>query len=201
MEFHSKIINDLVAQFVKMPGIGKRTATRMVLNLLKQSKEEIEILSNAVLRVSTDLKYCKYCFNISDNDECEICLDKSRARDTICVVEDIRDVIAIEQTAQYRGLYHVLGGLISPLDGISPDNLKINMLLERLKKGNIKEVIFALNPNMEGDTTMFYISKQIKNQGIKITVIARGISIGGEIEYADEITLGRSIVDRRTYTQ
>lgn len=199
MDFNSKIISELVAQFVKLPGIGKRTAIRMVLNMLKYQAEDIDALSKAILKINTDLKYCKNCHNISDQDECSICSDQSREQQTICVVEDIQDVIAIEQTAQYRGLYHVLGGLISPIDGVSPSDLNIEKLIQRCTDNKVEEVIFALNPTMEGDTTTFYISRQLKKQNIKTSVIARGIAIGGEIDYADEITLGRSIIDRTNY--
>lgn len=199
MEFSSKIVEEAVGQFAKLPGIGKKTALRLVLHLLKQDDRMAQDFSSSVLRLKSDLKYCRECNNISDTDICAICADPRRSRETVCVVEDLRDVMAIENTNQYRGVYHVLGGLISPIEGIGPDDITINPLIDRLSTSETKEVIFALAATMEGDTTAFYISKKIKDLNLKITTIARGIAIGGELEYADEITLGRSILGRIPY--
>jgi recombination protein RecR len=199
MEFSSKIVEEAVGQFSKLPGIGKKTALRLVLHLLKQDDKMAQDFSSSVLKLKSDLKYCKECNNISDTDICAICADTRRSRETVCVVEDLRDVMAIENTNQYRGVYHVLGGLISPIEGIGPDDITINPLIDRLSTNDTKEVIFALAATMEGDTTAFYISKKIKDLNLKITTIARGIAIGGELEYADEITLGRSILGRIPY--
>jgi recombination protein RecR len=199
MEFSSKIVEEAVGQFSKLPGIGKKTALRLVLHLLKQDDKMAQDFSSSVLKLKSDLKYCRECNNISDTDVCAICADPRRLRETVCVVEDLRDVMAIENTNQYRGVYHVLGGLISPIEGIGPDDITINPLIDRLEHKETKEVIFALAATMEGDTTAFYISKKIKDLNLKITTIARGIAIGGELEYADEITLGRSILGRIPY--
>jgi recombination protein RecR len=199
MEFSSKIVEEAVGQFSKLPGIGKKTALRLVLHLLKQDDQNAQDFSKSVLKLKSDLKYCRECNNISDTDVCAICLDPRRSRETVCVVEDMRDVMAIENTNQFRGVYHVLGGLISPIDGIGPNDITIEPLIGRLGKDETKEVIFALAATMEGDTTAFYISKKIKDLNLKITTIARGIAIGGELEYADEITLGRSILGRIPY--
>jgi recombination protein RecR len=199
MEFSSKIVEEAVGQFSKLPGIGKKTALRLVLHLLKQDDQMAQDFSKSVLKLKSDLKYCRECNNISDTDICAICTDPRRSRETVCVVEDMRDVMAIENTNQFRGVYHVLGGLISPIDGIGPSDITIEPLIERLGKEEPKEVIFALAATMEGDTTAFYISKKIKDLNLKITTIARGIAIGGELEYADEITLGRSILGRIPY--
>jgi len=198
MEFPSKIVEEAVIQFAKLPGIGKKTALRMVLHLLKQDKVPVEQLTHSLLKLKTDLKFCSECHNISDSELCNICADKNRNHDVICVVEDLRDVMAIENTSQYRGVYHVLGGLISPVDGIGPDDIRILPLYERIERSNANEIIFALAATMEGDTTAFYISKKLKDT-IKVTAISRGIAIGGELEYADEITLGRSILGRIPY--
>jgi len=198
MEFPSKIVEEAVIQFAKLPGIGKKTALRMVLHLLKQDKVPVEQLTHSLLKLKTDLKFCSECHNISDSELCNICADKNRNHDVICVVEDLRDVMAIENTSQYRGVYHVLGGLISPVDGIGPDDIRILPLYERIERSNANEIIFALAATMEGDTTAFYISKKLKGT-IKVTAISRGIAIGGELEYADEITLGRSILGRIPY--
>lgn len=201
MEFPSKVIEALVDKLTQLPGIGRRTATRMVLNLLKQEDEHVNDLGDLVKSLVTDVHYCEICHNISNDNICEICKDRSRDQETICIVEDLRDILAIEQTNQFRGLYHVLGGVISPIDGINPDDLNFETLFQRLSNGSVKEVIFALSANMEGDTTMFYISKQIKGLDIKTSMISRGIAVGGELEYADEITLGRSITNRTPYQQ
>jgi recombination protein RecR len=199
MEYPSKIVEEAVNQFSKLPGIGKKTALRLVLHLLKQDEENVQQFSEGMLKLKSDLKFCKICHNISDTDTCNICADTRRNEDLVCIVEDLRDVMAIENTNHFNGKYHVLGGLISPIDGVGPDDLQIESLLERISNGKVKELIFALAATMEGDTTTFYISKRIKEFNLKITTIARGISIGGELEYADEITLGRSIVGRIPY--
>jgi recombination protein RecR len=199
MEFSSKIVEEAVGQFTRLPGIGKKTALRLVLHLLKQDEEQAKSFSDSVLKLKSDLKYCTVCHNISDTDVCSICADPRRNKELVCVVEDLRDVMAIENTGQYKGVYHVLGGLISPIDGVGPDDLAIAHLAERVGRDNINELIFALAATMEGDTTMFYISKKLKDFSVKITTIARGIAVGGELEYADEITLGRSILSRIPY--
>ncbi len=199
MEYPSKIVEEAVGQFAKLPGIGKKTALRLVLHLLKQDEENAQHFSESILKLKSDLHYCKQCNNISDHDLCNICADNSRNGETVCVVEDLRDVMAIENTNQFRGKYHVLTGLISPIDGIGPEDLSIDNLLKRVAEGEVKELIFALAATMEGDTTTFYISKKVKDFNVKITTIARGIAIGGELEYADEITLGRSIISRIPY--
>lgn len=180
----------------RLPGIGKRTALRLVLHLLKQPKEQTAFLSEALQAMREDIRFCESCHNISDTAVCEICSNRSRNHSVICVVEDIRDVMAIENTNQFRGVYHVLAGKISPIDGIGPGQLNINSLVEKVKTGNVSEIIFALSPTMEGDTTNFYIYKQIRDYGVLTSAIARGISVGDELEYADEVTLGRSILQR-----
>jgi len=180
----------------QLPGIGKRTALRLVLHLLKQPKEQTAFLSQSLLNMREDIKFCESCHNISDIEVCEICSNKNRDHQLICVVEDIRDVMAIENTGQFKGIYHVLGGKISPIDGVGPSQLKISSLVEKIKNGDARELIFALSSTMEGDTTNFYIYKQIQDCGIITSTIARGISVGDELEYADEVTLGRSILHR-----
>ena len=199
MEYHSLIVKQIVENFSRLPGIGKRTATRMVLNLLKQTPEEIDELGNLILKIKTDIRYCERCHNISDTGLCLICGDPGRDNTVICVVEDLRDVIAIENTNQFKGTYHILNGLISPIDGISAEQLNIASLIKRVKDEKTSEIIFALSTTIEGDTTMFFISRQLKDENIKFTSIARGIAVGGELEYADEITLGRSILNRIPY--
>jgi recombination protein RecR len=196
MEFSSKLIEKAVNEMSQLPGIGKRTALRLVLHLLKQPKEQTGFLSQALLNMREDIKFCENCHNISDTKVCEICANNARNHQTICVVEDIRDVMAIENTGQYKGIYHVLGGKISPIEGIGPSQLNISSLVEKIKSGKVIEVIFALSSTMEGDTTNFYIYKQIADSEIVISTIARGISVGDELEYADEVTLGRSILQR-----
>ena len=196
MEFSSKLLEKAVNEMSQLPGIGKRTALRLMLHLLKQPKEQTEFLSQSLLNMRSEIKFCKSCHNISDIDICEICANPKRNHQIVCVVEDIRDVMAIESTGQFRGIYHVLGGRISPIDGIGPSQLKINSLVEKVKLGNISEIILALSSTMEGDTTNFYIYKHIKECNIITSSIARGISVGDELEYADEVTLGRSIVNR-----
>lgn len=196
MDFSSKLLENAVNEMSQFPGIGKRTALRLVLHLLKQPKEHTQKLSQSLQLMRDEIIFCKNCNNISDSDVCEICSNPNRNGEIICVVEDIRDVMAIENTGQYRGHYHVLGGKISPMDGIGPGDLNIISLVERVKSGNVKELIFALSSTLEGDTTNFYIFKQLETYTIKITTIARGISVGDELEYTDEVTLGRSIVNR-----
>lgn len=196
MDFSSKLLQNAVQEVSQLPGIGKRTALRLVLHLLRQPKEQTGYLTNALNNLVTDIKLCKNCHNISDIELCEICSNPKRDHSTICVVEDVRDVMAIESTAQFQGHYHVLGGKISPMEGIGPNHLKIESLIEKVKSGNIQEIVFALSSTMEGDTTNFYIYKQVKDLGVKISAIARGISVGDELEYADEVTLGRSIIHR-----
>lgn len=196
MDFSSKLLENAVFEISQLPGIGKRTALRLALHLLKQPPMQVEELAQALVLLRNNVNYCKKCHNISDEEICEICANYHRDPSVICVVEDIRDVMAIENTGQYTGLYHVLGGKISPIDGIGPNNLNINSLVHRIKDENIKEIIFALSNTMEGDTTNFYIFKQLEGLDITTSTIARGISVGDELEYADEITLGRSILHR-----
>lgn len=196
MEFSSKLLEKAVNEMAQLPGIGKRTALRLVLHLLKQPVEQTQFLSQALTSMREEVKFCVKCHNISDVELCEICANKSRNHSIICIVEDIRDVMAIENTNQFKGIYHVLGGKISPIDGIGPSQLNIKTLVEKVKSGAIEEIIFALSSTMEGDTTNFYIFKQIKEYTIKTSTIARGIAVGDELEYADEVTLGRSIVQR-----
>lgn len=185
-----------VGEVSKLPGIGRKTSLRLMLHLLRQDKEVAENLANAVSRLRNEVRYCSVCHNISDTDVCPICANPQRDRSVICVVENIQDVMAVERTGQFRGLYHVLGGIISPMDGIGPSDLEIESLVERVKAGGVEEVIFALASTMEGDTTNFYISRKLQPLGIRLSVIARGISVGDELEYTDEVTLGRSIVNR-----
>ena len=196
MEFSSKLLEKAVNEMSQLPGIGKRTALRLVLHLLKQPSEQTKFLSQALTTMREEVKFCANCHNISDVEVCEICSNASRNHKIICVVEDIRDVMAIENTNQFRGVYHVLGGKISPIDGVGPSQLNIITLVEKVKTGNIEEVIFALSSTMEGDTTNFYVFKQIKEYNVKTSTIARGIAVGDELEYADEVTLGRSIIQR-----
>lgn len=196
MEFSSKLLEKAVNEMAQLPGIGKRTALRLVLHLLKQPKEQTGFLAEALTSMREDVKFCVSCHNISDNAICEICSNTKRDHKIICIVEDIRDVMAIENTGQFRGVYHVLGGKISPIDGVGPSQLNITTLVDKVKSGNINEIIFALSSTMEGDTTNFYIYKQIQDCDIISSTIARGISVGDELEYADEVTLGRSILQR-----
>ena len=196
MEFSSKLLEKAVQEVAQLPGIGKRTALRLVLYLLKQPAEQTLFLTDALQNMRNNIKFCTSCHTISDFDVCEICNNPSRNRKTICVVEDVRDVMAIENTQQYKGIYHVLGGKISPIDGVGPSQLTITSLVNKVKNDGIEEVIFALSSTMEGDTTNFYIYKQLKDFDVKTSTIARGISVGDELEYADEVTLGRSIVYR-----
>jgi recombination protein RecR len=196
MEFSSKLLERAVNEMSMLPGIGKRTALRLVLHLLKQNKDQTTFLTQALTAMREEIKFCESCHNISDSILCEICSNPARNHKVVCVVEDIRDVMAIENTNQYRGIYHVLGGKISPVDGIGPSQLKIQTLVDKVKAAKLTEIIFALSSTMEGDTTNFYIYKQIKDFDITTSTIARGISVGDELEYADEITLGRSILQR-----
>ena len=196
MDFSSKLLEQAVDEMSQLPGIGKRTALRLVLHLLKQSPAQTEQLTSALNNLRQNIKLCSNCFNISDTELCEICSNPARESAVICVVEDIRDVMAIENTGQYRGHYHVLGGKISPMDGIGPSQLTIKPLIEKVKAGKVDEIIFALSSTLEGDTTNFYIFKQLEGTAIRTSTIARGISVGDELEYADEVTLGRSITNR-----
>lgn len=197
MPFSSSLLEQAVNEFAKLPGIGKKTALRLVLHLIKQPQEEVQFFSDTISKMRNEIKFCSKCFNVSDTEVCNICSNWARNKHIVCVVENIRDVIAIESTQQFNGLYHVLGGIISPLDGVGPDQLTIEPLITRLKEDEVEELIFALSPNIQGDTTLFYISKKIKDNPVKITTIARGIAFGGELEYADELTLARSLQNRQ----
>ncbi|SFE63812.1 recombination mediator RecR [Thermophagus xiamenensis] len=199
IEFPSKILENAVNEFSRLPGIGKKSALRLSLHILKQDKESVYRFAEAITTLIDEIKYCQNCFNISDSDICSICSNPRRDHSLVCVVENVRDVMAIENTHQYNGIYHVLGGLISPMDGTGPDDLTIAPLEEKLKKGEIKEIIFALSTTMEGDTTNFYLYRKFQNYPVKFTTIARGVAIGDELEYADEVTLGRSLVDRQPF--
>jgi recombination protein RecR len=196
MVFSSSLLENAVNEFAKLPGIGKKTALRLVLHLIKQDADEVNHFSDTIAKMREEIKFCNRCHNISDALLCNICSNRSRKQEMLCVVENIRDVIAIESTQQFNGIYHVLGGIISPLDGIGPEQLNIDTLIQRIQKENTTEIIFALNPNIQGDTTVYYISKKLKNVSVKITTIARGIAFGGELEYADEMTLAKSISNR-----
>ena len=200
-QYSSKLLDDAVAQFAKLPGIGRKTALRLVLHLLREQKEEVSLFTEAIRAVRNDIHYCSVCHNISDTDTCDICTNPQRDHSTVCVVENVRDVMAVEATRQYAGVYHVLGGVISPMDGIGPDDLNIESLEERAAAGKVGEVILALSATMEGDTTNFYIYKRLAPYGVKLTTIARGIAVGDELEYADEVTLGRSLVNRVPFEQ
>lgn len=195
-QYPSVLLERAVGEFSKLPGVGRKTALRLVLHLLRQPENSVEGFTDAISHVRNDIKYCRVCHNISDTEVCPICSDTHRDATTVCVVENIQDVMAVENTQTYRGLYHVLGGIISPMDGVGPGDLEINSLVERVAQGNIREVILALSSTMEGDTTNFYISRLLKPYQVKVSVIARGISVGNELEYTDEVTLGRSIVNR-----
>ena len=198
-QYPSQLLERAVEAFSQLPGVGRKTALRLVLHLLRQSTEDVDSFADAVIRVKHDVKYCKVCHNISDNEVCSICSDPRRDSSVVCVVENIQDVMAIENTQQFHGLYHVLGGIISPMDGIGPHDLEIDSLVERVEEGTVKEIILALASTMEGDTTNFYISRKLKDTGVKLSVIARGISVGDELEYTDEVTLGRSILNRTPF--
>lgn len=201
MQYSSKVLENAIREIAKLPGIGQRTALRLALHILRQEPEEIHQLADSLSHLVDDVVYCQKCHNISDSEVCDICANPKRDPKIICVVEDIRDVMAIEQTSQFRGLYHVLGGLISPMDGIGPSDIAITSLVNRIESEEIDEVIFALSSNMEGDTTTFYIYKRINNEELQISTIARGLAVGDALEYADEITLGRSMQHRVPYEQ
>ena len=194
--YPSKLLEKAVAEFSKLPGIGRKTSLRLVLYMLRRPEEEVSAFANALTDMRSNIKYCQVCHNISDTDICPICADRQRDASTICVVENIRDVMAVEHTQQYRGLYHVLGGIISPMDGIGPSDIEVDSLVERVAKGGVKEVILALSSTMEGDTTNFYISRKLSGYDVVVSVIARGISVGDELEYTDEVTLGRALLNR-----
>lgn len=197
--YPSKLFEQAVHEFAKLPGIGKKTALRLILHILQQDENDVVLLGNSIIRLKNEIKYCKTCFNISEDNYCEICRNNSRDHSVICVVQDVRDVMAVENTGQFNGVYHILGGVISPMDGIKPEMLNIEQFVNRIKNNNITEVIFALPATIEGDTTGFYIFRKITDFNVNVSVIARGIPLGDELEYADEATLGRSIVNRTPY--
>lgn len=199
-QYPSQLLERAVSEFAKLPGIGRKTAMRLVLHLLRQETTAVERFGQAIMTLRREVKYCKVCHNLSDTETCRICSHPGRDASTICVVETVRDVMAVEATQQFRGLYHVLGGVISPMDGIGPSDLQIESLVERVRTGNVKEVILALSSTMEGDTTNFFIFRKLAPLDVKMSVIARGISIGDELQYADEVTLGRSILNRTEFT-
>jgi recombination protein RecR len=196
MQFSSALLENAVNEFAKLPGIGKKTALRLVLHMLKQDPEKVEHFGEAIIKMRQEIRFCQRCYNVADADICSICANSMRRQELVCVVENVRDVIAIESTQQYSGSYHILGGIISPLDGIGPDQLHIEALIQRVQKEKIEEIIFALNPNIQGDTTIYYIQKKLQSFPVRVTTIARGIAFGGELEYADEMTLARSITNR-----
>lgn len=198
-QYPSVLLEKAVSEFSKLPGIGRKTALRLVLHLLRQGDSDVQQFASAIAKVKREVKYCRVCHNISDEDVCPICSDQRRDASLICVVENVQDVMAVENTQQFRGLYHVLGGVISPMDGIGPDQLEIRSLVQRVEQGGVSEVILALSSTMEGDTTNFYISRKLASLDVKLSVIARGISVGDELEYTDEVTLGRSIVNRTPF--
>lgn len=197
--YPSRLLENAVNEFAKLPGIGRKSALRLVLHLLRQNVEEVNTFGNSLIELRSEIKHCKVCHNISDTETCQICSNPSRKESVICVVENIRDVMSVENTQQFNGLYHVLGGIISPMDGVGPADLEINSLIERIEKGDVIEVILALSTTMEGDTTNFYIFRKLKNIDVKLSTLARGVSIGDELEYTDEITLGRSLTNRVDY--
>jgi recombination protein RecR len=199
-EFPSKLLEDAVNEFASLPGIGRKTAFRLVMNLLRRKSDEVRRFGETIIRLHEEIHYCRICHNISDTEICSICNDRGRDSSLICVVENIQDVIAIENTRQFKGLYHVLGGIISPIDGIGPADLKIDSLEEKTKNGHIREIIFALSTTMEGDTTNFYLFKRLNKYNVQISILARGVAVGDELEYTDEITLGRSIMNRTPFT-
>ena len=198
-QYPSRLLERSVQEFAKLPGIGRKTALRLVLHLLRQPAEDVELFTEAVATMKREVKFCRVCHNISDEEICPICSDQRRDASTICVVENIQDVMAIENTQQFHGLYHVLGGVISPMDGIGPGDLEIDSLVQRVAEGGIKEVILALSPTMEGDTTNFYIFRKLSSFDVRLSIIARGIAVGNELEYTDEVTLGRSILNRTPF--
>jgi recombination protein RecR len=197
--FPSRLLENAVNEFAKLPGIGRKSALRLVLHILKQDVQEVEIFANSLLQLRSEVKHCKVCYNISDTDVCNICSNPSRNASFICVVENIKDVMSIENTHQFNGLYHVLGGIISPMDGIGPSDIEVESLVKRVTDGGVDEIVLALSTTMEGDTTNFFIYKKLKNLNVKISTLARGVSIGDELEYTDEVTLGRSIVNRMSF--
>lgn len=199
MDFPSKLIENGVQAFASLPGIGKKTALRLVVHLLQEDVELAKRISESIYKLRTEIKYCNQCGNVSDEDICSICSDVTRMKDVICVVENFRDILAVENTGHYKGVYHTLGGLISPLDGVGPEKLNIQSLLDRVKEEGIREVIMALNPTIDGDTTLFYLSRQLSQLPVTVTTLARGVAFGGELEYVDEVTLARSIQSRRPY--
>ena len=198
-QYPSQLLERAVTEFSRLPGIGRKTALRLVLWMLRQDNADVERFADAVSRLKQEVKYCHVCHNISDSDTCPICANPRRDASTVCVVENIQDVMAIENTQQFLGLYHVLGGIISPMDGIGPSDIEVESLVERVAEGNVKEVILALSPTMEGDTTNFYLYRKLAPTGVKVSVIARGVAIGNELEYTDEVTLGRSILNRTLF--
>lgn len=198
-QYSSLLLDKAVGEFAKLPGIGRKTALRLVLHLLKQPDADVTSFADAITTMKRDVKYCSVCHNVSDSELCPICSDSRRDSSLVCVVENIRDVMAIENTMQYHGLYHVLGGILSPMDGIGPADIEIDSLVSRVANGGVSEVILALSPTMEGDTTNFYISRRLRGYGVKLSVIARGVAVGNELEYADEVTLGRSILKRTPF--
>jgi recombination protein RecR len=200
-EYPSKLLETAVNEFASLPGIGRKTAFRLVMNLLKRDSEEVKRFGESIIRLHREIHYCKLCHNISDSETCSICSDEKRERSLVCVVENIQDVMAIENTRQYRGIYHVLGGVISPVDGIGPGDLKIDSLEEKVKNGGVSEIILALSTTMEGDTTNFYLFRRLNKYDVLMTTLARGVAIGDELEYTDEITLGRAINNRNPYHQ
>jgi recombination protein RecR len=195
-QYPSQLLEHAVSEISKLPGIGRKTALRLVLHMLRKDAREIHALSNSLTRLVDEVKYCKTCHNICDKEECDICANPLRDHSTICVVENIQNVMAIENTGQFRGVYHVLGGVISPMDGIGPNDLELQSLVDRVQQGGIDEIILALNPTMESDTTNFYIQRRLAGSNVKLSVLARGVSVGDDLEYTDEITLGRSIINR-----
>ena len=199
-QYPSQLLEKAVNEFSKLPGIGRKTAMRLVLHLLRQDDATVDAFGNSIMTLKHEVKYCHVCHNISDTETCNICANPLRDSSSVCVVESIRDVMAIEATQQYRGLYHVLGGVISPMDSIGPNDLEIQSLIDRVKAGGVKEVILALSTTMEGDTTNFFIYRKLKDEPVKISVLARGVSVGDELQYTDEVTLGRSIINRTPYT-
>ena len=199
-QYPSQLLQNAVDEFSKLPGIGRKTALRLVLNMLRRDEEDVNRFANAVIKLRSEVRYCSVSHNISDTETCQICSNPARDKTTICVVETVKDVMSVENTQQYRGLYHVLGGVISPMDGIGPNDLEIESLVKRVADGGIKEVILALSPTMEGDTTNFFLFKKLSGFDVKITTIARGVAVGDELQYADEVTLGRSIMNRVDFT-
>lgn len=197
--FPSRLLENAVNEFAKLPGIGRKSALRLVLHMLKQDIHDVEMFANSLMQLRSEVKHCRVCHNISDTEVCNICSNPSRNASFICVVENIKDVMAIENTHQFTGLYHVLGGIISPMDGIGPSDLEVESLVNRVKEGTVEEIVLALSTTMEGDTTNFFIYKKLKGLNVKISTLARGVSIGDELEYTDEVTLGRSIVNRMNF--